>query len=74
MAVVDSDFYGLEVPPQKKSEYQEMCAGITSVMVAGDAKGGSTLFPSAKATGTDPYNFWEGSLKQTHMFLTLFKS
>jgi len=57
MAVVDSDFYGLEVPPQKKSEYQEMCAGITSVMVAGDAKGGSTLFPSAKATGTDPYNF-----------------
>ena len=55
--VCDSDFHGLEVPPARKSDYQEMCGSIKNILVVGDAAGKSDLFPSAKAVSKDKYNF-----------------
>ena len=55
--VCDSEFYSLQVPPAKKSEYQDMCSSISNVLVAGDSAGASDLFPSAKATAKDKYSF-----------------
>lgn len=57
MVVCDPEFYSLEVPPAKKSEYQEMCSSIKNVLVAGDSAGSSSLFPSARAVNMDKYNF-----------------
>ena len=55
--VCDSEFHGLEVPPAKKSEYQEMCSDIKNILVIGDKAGSSSLFPSANAEAKDKYNF-----------------
>jgi hypothetical protein len=57
MVVCDQDFYSLQVPSAKKTEYQEMCSKVTHVLVAGDSAGRSELFPSAKAVAKDHYNF-----------------
>jgi len=55
--VCDSEFYSLEVPPQKKSEYQEMCSSVQNILVAGDKAAKSDLFPSAKADAKDKFSF-----------------
>ena len=55
--VCDSEFHGLEVPPARKSDYQEMCGSIKNILVVGDAASKSDLFPSAKAVSKDKYNF-----------------
>jgi len=55
--VCDQEFYSLEVPPAKKSEYQEMCGKITNVLVAGASASHSDLFPNAKAVAKDKYSF-----------------
>ena len=57
LAVCDQDFYSLQVPPSRLSEYQEMCSNISNVLVAGKTSGSSELFPSANAVALDKYNF-----------------
>lgn len=57
MVVCDQDFYSLQVPPTKKTEYQEICSSITNVLIAGGSVGSSDLFPSAKAVAKDKYSF-----------------
>ena len=57
MVVCDEDFYSLQVPPARKSEYQEMCGNISNVLVIGSKTGSSELFPSAKAAAQEKFNF-----------------
>ena len=35
--VCDEDFYTIEMPPASSTNYQEMCSGVTGVLVAGNA-------------------------------------
>ena len=55
MLVCDQEFYELEVPPARKSEYQEMCSNISNALVVGDSAGSSTLFPAASAVAKGKY-------------------
>ena len=53
----DEDFYSVQLPPAKKAEYQQMCSAVKNVLVSGSASGSSDLFPNAKATSKDKYDF-----------------
>ena len=57
LVVCDPEFASLEVPPARKSEYQEMCSSVKSVFVVGKSTGKSELFASASVESADKYNF-----------------
>lgn len=56
--VCDEEFFDLQVPGPKASEYEEMCSGVTDALVASNASGSasSALFSKARATKVDKYN------------------
>ena len=57
LVVCDPEFASLEVPPARKSEYQEMCSSVKNVFVVGQAAGKSDLFASASVESRDKYTF-----------------
>ena len=57
LLVCDAELAGLEVPPARKSEYQEMCSTVKNIVAIGSAPGSSDLFSAAKIEAKDKYNF-----------------
>jgi len=56
--VCDEEFYSLQVPEAKAAEYEEMCSGVSTALVAGDSSGQagrSSIFTKARATKIDKY-------------------